>query len=105
MTNENEQFPEMSEGSVWELIGDVVTYISTDFERCEETKHRAVEEMILYSLFDIDYAEETEFTLHIGEEFSVIGESCTHGMYLISYSDEIFCCEMDDVAYSSVEFE
>ena len=105
MTDEKEIFSDLTPGeeSVWELIGEVVTYLSTDFTRVEEVKRRTVEEVILYSLFDIDYAEETEFTLPSGEDFSVIGTSDENGMYLVSYKDEIFACEKDDIEYSSVE--
>lgn len=105
MAEENNIFTEMPEESVWELIGDVVTYNTSDFTRTDEVKRRSAEEVLLYSLFDIDYAEEIEFTLPAGAVFSVIGRSDVHGMYLISLDGELFACEMDDVEYSSVEVE
>ena len=105
MTEENNLFTEMPEESVWELIGDMVTYNTSDFNETAESKRRATEEMILYSLFDIDYAEETEFTMPSGALFSVTGASEAHGMYLIAYNGEVFACEMNDVEYSSVEVE
>jgi len=86
---------ELTEGmeSVFELLGDVSSFLAESFTRTKATTYRATESLFLMGFTDLEYTDDTDFNISAGELFDVIGECEEYGMYMISYATQLFGIE------------